>query len=112
MTPVVTLTPSAPPEIAWPAIAAVVLLAALATLAHWWLKGRGLITGAANPIRVVATRSLGGKRAIAIVEVEHHRFLLGLTDDTVSCLSRLDTSTDAHQIPQGLMSLSAGRGAA
>jgi flagellar biogenesis protein FliO len=95
MTPVVTLTPSAPPEITWPAIAAVVLLAALAALAHWWLKGRGLIPSAANPIRVVATRSLGGKRAIAIVEVEHHRFLLGLTDDAVSCLSTLPSEAKA-----------------
>jgi flagellar biogenesis protein FliO len=95
MNPVATVTPSAPPEIAWPAIAAVVLLAALAALAHWWLKGRGLIPSAANPIRVVATRSLGGKRAIAIVEVEHHRFLLGLTDDTVSCLSTLPSEAKA-----------------
>ena len=95
MNPVVTLTPSAPPEIAWPAIAAVVLLAALAALAHWWLKGRGLIPSAANPIRVVATRSLGGKRAIAIVEVDRERFLLGLTDDAVSCLATLPSEAKA-----------------
>ena len=110
MNPVVTVTPSAPPEIAWPAIAAVVLLAALAALAHWWLKGRGLIPSAANPIKVVATRSLGAKRAVAIVEVDNERFLLGLTDDTVSCLSRLEAS--ASSAPHAVPSLMVGRGAA
>ena len=79
------LNPVGPPEIAWPAILAVLALTAAATLVHWWLKGRGLIPTTANPIKLVATRSLGGKRAVAIVEVEDQRFLLGLTDDAVSC---------------------------
>ncbi|MCC6764862.1 MAG: flagellar biosynthetic protein FliO [Deltaproteobacteria bacterium] len=83
------LTPSGSPEIAWPVIAAVLLLTAAATLVHWWLKGRGLLPTAANPIRVVAMRSLGGKKAVAVVEVEAQRFLLGLTDDAVSLLSQL-----------------------
>jgi flagellar biogenesis protein FliO len=89
------LTPPGPPEIAWPAIAAVVLLTAAATLVHWWLKGRGLIPSAANPIKVVAMRSLGGKRSVAIVEVESQRFLLGLTDEAVSCLSALPSEAKA-----------------
>ena len=104
-------TPSGPPEIAWPAIAAVAILTVLAALAHWWLKRRGLIPNATNPIKVVATRSLGGKRAIAIIEVERERFLLGLTDDAVSCLSPLASEAK----PTGstaVASLTAGRGAA
>ena len=96
MNPVTTVAPSAPPEIAWPAIAAVLLLTALATLVHWWLKGRGLIPSTTkHPIRVVATRSLGGKRSVAIVEVEQQRFLLGLTDDAVSCLATLPSEAKA-----------------
>jgi flagellar biogenesis protein FliO len=87
------VTSTAPPEIAWPAIAAVVLLTALATFVHWWLKGRGLLTTPANPIKVVAMRSLGGKRSVAIVEVEAERFLLGLTDEAVSLLSPLAGAT-------------------
>lgn len=107
------LTPSGPPEIAWPAIAAVVLLTAAATLVHWWLKGRGLIPGAANPIKVVATRSLGGKRAVAIVEVDQQRFLLGMTDDAVSCLGRLEAvEAQAMTALQSVPALGAGRGAA
>lgn len=85
-----TVSPSGPPEIAWPAIAAILLLTLAATAVHWWLRKRGLIpTPASNPIKLVATRSLGGKRSVAIVEVESQRFLLGLTDDAVSLVSPL-----------------------
>lgn len=84
------LPPSGPPEIAWPAIAAILLLTLAATAVHWWLRKRGLIpTPGTNPIKLVATRSLGGKRSVAIVEVESQRFLLGLTDEAVSFLSPL-----------------------
>jgi flagellar biogenesis protein FliO len=100
------VTSSAPPEIAWPALVAVVLLTALAMLVHWWLKGRGLLPTAANPIKVVALRSLGGKRSVAIVEVEAQRFLLGLTDEAVSFLSPL--ASDAKPTPNTLVSMSAG----
>lgn len=84
------LNPSGPPEIAWPAIAAILLLTLAATAVHWWLRKRGLIpTPGTNPIKLVATRSLGGKRSVAIVEVAEQRFLLGLTDEAVSLLSPL-----------------------
>lgn len=84
------LSPSGPPEIAWPAFAAILLLTLAATAAHWWLRRRGLIPAAAsNPIKLVATRSLGGKRSVAIVEVAEQRFLLGMTDEAVSLLSPL-----------------------
>ncbi len=86
MTPMAT---SGPPEVAWPAIAAVVVLTLAATVIHWWLKGRGLLPTATNPIKVVAMKSLGGKRSVAVVEVETQRFLLGLTDEAVRCLAAL-----------------------
>ena len=89
------VTPAGAPEIAWPAIAAVLLLTALVTLVHWWLKGRGLIPSSTNPIKLVATRSLGGKRSVAIVEVEKERFLLGLTDEAISCLATLPSEAKA-----------------
>jgi len=92
MTPLAT---SGAPEIAWPAIAAVALLTAAATFVHWWLKGRGLLPSTTNPIHVVALRSLGGKKSVAVVEVESHRFLLGLTDDSVSMLSPLPSEAKA-----------------
>ena len=84
------MNPTTPPEIAWPALAALALITTAALVVHWWLKRRGLIpTASTNPIKVIATRSLGGKRSLAVVEVETQRFLLGLTDDAVSCLSPL-----------------------
>ena len=83
------LATSSPPEIAWPAIAAVVTLVTAATLVHWWLRGRGLLPAQANPIRVVAIRSLGGKKSVAVVEVDAQRFLLGLGDESVALLGQL-----------------------
>ena len=82
------MTPG-PPEIAWPALVAVLLLTGAAFAIHLWLKSRGVIAGGANPIKVVATKSLGAKRAVAVVEVDNERFLLGLTDDAISLLSQL-----------------------
>lgn len=103
------VSPAGPPEIAWPAIAAVVLLSAAATLVHWWLKRRGLVPTTTNPIKVVAMRSLGGKRSVAVVEVDSQRFLLGLTDESVSCLSPL--ASEAKPLGHGtVVSLSAGAG--
>ena len=93
--------PSGPPEIAWSAIAAVVLLTGLATLAHWWLRRRGLVPSGGNPIKLVAMRSLGGKRSVAIVEIEAQRFLLGLTDESIACLGTLPN--EAKTAPLGAM---------
>ena len=85
-----------PPELAWPALAAIVLITVAATAVHWWLKTRGLIpVAASHPIKLVATRSLGGKRSVAIVEVADQRFLLGMTDDAVSCLAALPREATA-----------------
>jgi flagellar biogenesis protein FliO len=86
---------SGPPEIAWPAIAAVILLSTAAAAVHWWLRRRGLIPSATSPIKLIATRSLGGKRSVAVIEVETHRFLLGLTDEAVSLLSQLPSEAKA-----------------
>ena len=101
------VTPAGPPEIAWPAIAAVLLLTAAATLVQWWLKRRGLVPTTINPIKVVALRSLGGKRSVAVVEVENQRFLLGLTDESVSCLSQLASEAKPTAL-SNVVSLSTG----
>lgn len=91
-----------PPDIAWPAIAAVALVMALALGAHWWLRSRGLVAGPSNPIKVVATRAMGTKRALAIVEVEDERFLVGLTDDAISLVSALQSERRTTAVPQTL----------
>jgi flagellar biogenesis protein FliO len=90
------------PEIAWPAIAAILLLTSAAFAVHLWLKSRGVIAGGTNPIKLIATKSLGAKRAVAVVEVDNERFLLGLTDETISLLSPLRPEQRAKAMLQPL----------
>jgi flagellar biosynthetic protein FliP len=73
------------------AVGAVGLVAAVLV---WWQRQR-LGSRADDAIRLVATRGLGGKRLLALVEVERERFLLGLTEDTVTCLGRLGMTAAA-----------------
>jgi flagellar biogenesis protein FliO len=54
---------------------------------QWWLKSRARAPD--GPIRVVATQPLGAKRALAVVEVDEERFLLGLSEARIDCLGRL-----------------------
>lgn len=80
--------PTSPPELALTPFLAVGVVSIVAGALLWWQRRRG----GARPddvIRLVATRALGGKRLVALVEVERERFLLGLTDDAVTCLGRL-----------------------
>jgi len=69
-----------------------VALVALACLAvaglAWWQRSRGTL-GGGDAIRLVAVRGMGGKRLLAVVEVERERFLLGLTDERIDCLARV-----------------------
>jgi flagellar biogenesis protein FliO len=60
---------------------------------HWWLGRRG--PAAEGPIRVVASRALGAKRALALVEVDGVRLLLGCTDERIACLARLERPAGA-----------------
>ncbi len=86
--------PSAPPDLSLTPFLAVGIVAILAGAAVWWQRRR---TGASRDdvIRLVATRTLGGKRLLAVVEVDRERFLLGLTDDSVTCVGKLTSpSTD------------------
>ena len=54
----------------------------------WWQRSRGTRAGGEG-IRLVSVRALGGKRLLALVEVERERFLLGLTDESIACLARV-----------------------
>jgi flagellar biosynthetic protein FliO len=76
-----------PPEIGLGALAVVGLVLALAAGVHRWLRARG--PAADERIRVLACRALGPRRALALVEVEGERWLLGLTDAGIARLGRL-----------------------
>ncbi len=74
-----------------------VAILALALAAGWaWWRSRGPI-GRSEPIRVVGVRGLGGKRLLALVEVEGSRLLLGLTDERIACLARFG-DTDGREL--------------
>ena len=69
-------------------VALVVLMVAVVAALAWWQRSRGAI-GGGDAIRLVAVRGMGGKRLLALVEVERERFLLGLTDERIDCLARV-----------------------
>jgi len=65
------------------------LVVLLAGAIAWWQRTRGTLAGG-DAIKLVAVRALGGKRLLALVEVESERYLLGLTDESIACLAHLD----------------------
>lgn len=77
-------------------VALVALLALAVAALAWWQRSRGTF-GGGEAIRLVAVRGMGGKRLLALVEVEHERFLLGLTDERIDCLARVGERNDAAQ---------------
>lgn len=69
-------------------VALIAVMALVVGALAWWQRSRGTL-GAGDAIRLVAVRGMGGKRLLALVEVEHERFLLGLTDERIDCLARV-----------------------
>ena len=69
-------------------IALIALVALLVAALVWWQRSRGTL-GGGDAIRLVAVRGMGGKRLLALVEVEQERFLLGLTEERIDCLARV-----------------------
>lgn len=82
------------------AVAVVALLALLVAALAWWQRSRGVL-GGGDAIRLVAVRGMGGKRLLALVEVEQERFLLGLTDERIDCLARVAARDEATRAPAG-----------
>lgn len=74
----------------------------------WWQRSRGVLAGN-DAIRLVSVRALGGKRLLALVEVERERFLLGLTDESIACLARVAPPGGMTASPDGAAGLAAER---
>lgn len=85
------MNPTGPADIDLTGFGIAAFVLAAVALGYWWWQNRGAGTGQ-GPIRLVALRSLGGKRLLALVEVEEERFLLGMTDAQISCLGRLESN--------------------
>lgn len=67
-------------------IVGVSLLALLARRFGWLVRSRG---SSGATIRLVSTRALGDKRAIAVVEVEGRRLVVGMTPHQMTLLASL-----------------------
>ena len=75
------------------AFGSLVLVLGLAGLSLWALKkyGRGRIPGGGGgKLRVEETLALGDRRYVSILDAEGERFLIALTPQGISLLSRLD----------------------
>jgi flagellar biogenesis protein FliO len=70
------------------ALALIALVGLLVAAVVWWQRSRGRLAGG-DAIRLLSVRGLGGKRLLALAEVERERFLLGLTDERIACLARV-----------------------
>lgn len=77
------------------AFGSLLLVLGLAGLSLWALKkyGRGRIPGGGGGrLRVEETLALGDRRYVSILEAEGERFLIGLTPQGISLISKLDAS--------------------
>jgi flagellar biogenesis protein FliO len=69
---------------------------ALALLGAGMVWSRRQQDAGPSAIALVATRYLGGKRYLTLVEVDGQRLLLGLSDERVSLVARLDGTTSVE----------------
>lgn len=60
-----------------------------------WTRHRQEV--ATQTINLVASRYLGGKRFLTLVEVDGQRLLLGLAGEQVSLVARLDAGPNGEQ---------------
>lgn len=88
------MNPSGPPDIDLTGFGIAAFVFAIVALGFWWWRNRGGVAGG-DAIRLLALRPLGGKRLVALIEVEEERFLLGMTDSQISCLGRLEGDRNA-----------------
>ncbi|WP_306591984.1 flagellar biosynthetic protein FliO [Geothrix sp. 21YS21S-4] len=75
------------------AFGSLVLVLGLAGASLWALKkyGRGKLPGSGGgKLRVEETLALGDRRYVSILDAEGERFLIGLTPQGISLISRLD----------------------
>ncbi|MBZ2400005.1 flagellar biosynthetic protein FliO [Erwinia amylovora] len=65
-----------------------------------WLARRSCITRRFNDgnslITVVATKSLGTRERVVVIDVEDRRLVLGVTATQIACLDRMEKPADAE----------------
>ena len=84
-----------------PLLAVVFALAAL-----WWMLRRyNTRGGAAGPLRIVQVLGVGPRERVLVVEHDSRRFLLGVTQSTISLLADLDSEHAATNASRATSSL-------
>ncbi|MDX1762841.1 MAG: flagellar biosynthetic protein FliO [bacterium] len=58
-----------------------------------FMNSRGSFTGRGAIIQVLATRYLGSKNALSVIDVEGEQFVIGLSPQGISFLTRLQQSS-------------------
>jgi flagellar biogenesis protein FliO len=66
-----------------------------------WLKSRLAARRHARRLRLLETLSLGAHRFIAVVQVEHHEFLVGSAGNSIVLLARLDPKGNGSEEDSG-----------
>lgn len=61
-------------------------------------SGRGGAAKASSPIRVLSTFFLGQKKNLAIVEVAGEILVLGITPNSITCLTRVDRAGASEEL--------------
>jgi len=83
-------------------ISMLVVVAAILVLGWFYSRSRLASTGASDVINIVATRALGPKERLLVVEVAEQQLLIGMTSTTVQTLHvfeqpiRVDDSAPAN----------------
>ena len=94
------MNPGGPPELDLTGFGIAAFAFAIVALGVWWWRNRGGVA-TSDAIRLLALRPLGGKRLVALIEVEEQRFLVGMTDSQIACLGKLEgaggSSVSAHE---------------
>ncbi len=67
------------------------LAGALYALKFWMAGRKGPSSDTAVPFRVISTLFLGQKRNLAVVEVAGEYLVIGITTNTITCLTKLDS---------------------
>lgn len=83
------------------------LIAVVAGLgALWWMSRRySARGGGAGPLRIVQVLGVGPRERVIVVEHDSRRFLLGVTQSTISLLADLDAQHAATEASRATSSL-------
>jgi flagellar protein FliO/FliZ len=83
------------------------LVVVIALAALWWMARRyGTRGSAAGPLRIVQVLGVGPRERVLVVEHDSRRFLLGVTQSTISLLADLDAehaATDGRRATSSLV---------